>query len=305
MHRAAPFLTLAVIFATSAAWSQTAKPTIVVVPLEVDPNPAFTKLEASLKSGFWTTIDTDGAVIVVSRKETDAAIKELRRFDFRESDEAISRLTSTTGALYGLFAALEYTPKKELVLTGRVVREDGKLMKSARVQLDKGKDSFQELVKPLTKRLIEELRLRTLPTAKEVDVVEVPVPAKPDPVISQPPPLPPIVVGPPEPARSNTAQVVGWSAAGVGLAAVISGVAIFATAPTYRKDVNGFILPSDVTAFSNARTQKDVGVSLIIGGTAIAAVGATFALLMRDKESIRAGVVVTRDGAYASIGGAF
>lgn len=179
------------------AGAQAQKPSVVATPLDLDPNPALTRFEKDLQTSWFKLLDERSGALVPSRKEAEASLKETKRLDFRESDEALAKFGEKAGTLYAVFVSLQYTAKKQLVLSGRVVRDDGKLMKTARVELPKGEDTIVARFTPLAELFFTELGLAGLPTFKEVKTVEPVKPPPPDKVekrVELPPPPPPPVV---------------------------------------------------------------------------------------------------------------
>lgn len=257
------------------ALAQGARPSLVAVPLELDPNPSLTRFDGPLKELFHSMLEQRSGTLLVSKKETEAAIKETKRQDFRESDEGLARLAEKAGTLYSLYASLEFTPKKTLVLSGRVVRDDGKLMKSAQVQLPKAGDTIVELLKPLTLQLMEQLGLSTLPSFKEAVGVDTP-PTKliPDPVkLIAPPPPPPLVVdeGAGQRAAGRGLLIAGGAVAVVG--AVLFGVGQ-AVGAGLTPDRDRNLPTTQLQTYQTASALSTVGVVGLAAGGATAAVGA-------------------------------
>lgn len=294
------FAALALAVVSSVGWAQTSKPTVVPYPLEFDPNPAVKRSEDALRAAWTEHLRDRAGVIVPLRKEVEAALRETRRQDCRESNECLAQLALKAGTLYGIYANLEYTVKKQLVLVGRVVRDDGKLMATGRVELPRGKDTLVEVFKVLLTRLLDRLALKDLPTFKEVPKVELPPERPPEPpvVVVTPPPLPP-----PEQV-ANPWRTAGYVGGGAGVAALAAGVVLFATAPAFKADGSGNVLPGDqATALASYR-QKSWGVGLMIAGGALAVAGAvTWAAT--PETTTRVALVPLAGGGAVMVGGTF
>ncbi len=221
-------LALAVVVLATFAQAQAAKPSVVSTPLELDPNPSLTRFEKELQTSYFKLLDERSGALVPSRKEAEASLKETRRLDFRESDEALAKLAERAGTLYAVYASLQYSVRKQLVLTGRVVRDDGKLMKTARVELPRGEETLVARLTPLTEQFFTEMGLAALPTFKEVKPVIV-EPTKPDPPVQPPPvelpppPPPPVVDLGVGQRTAGKALVIGGGAVAV-VGAVLLGV---------------------------------------------------------------------------------
>jgi hypothetical protein len=198
------------------------------------------------------------------------ALAELKRQDCEREDECLTQLAKLSGALYGLYANVDYNTDKRVVAVGRVVRDDGVVMGPAQtVELPKSTKPFKELARDALTQLLTKLAVGKLspfrPVAPEPVPVPVPVPDKPvvtkDPAL-MPPPLPPLQVE----QRPSMARTVGWVGLGVGAAVAVAGGLVFATAPAIRKDANGNIFAADKQNFPIAQGQQGAGVGLMIAG---------------------------------------
>lgn len=299
-------LQVAVVLLSVTAFGQAQKPTVVPAPLELQPNPALKKFEAPLRAAFIETLRDKAGVLVPTRKEAEQAFLDGKRQDCRESNECLSSLATRAGTLYALFAEVSYTEKKELVVSGRVVRDDGKLIATQSVREEKSKETIVGVSRRLFIKLVEQLGLAQLPTFKEVAVVKPPdvevvkvVP--PTEKVDLPPPPPPPAV---EPAM-NVGRVIGWTAVGVGAAAGIAGVISFATAPVIRKEANGNIVAADASKLPATQLQQGLGVGLMAGGFGVAAAGTVLVAISKDTESVKTTVVPMPGGAVVLVGGVF
>ena len=299
-------LVILVVGTSGVGLAQGARPSLVAVPLDLDPNPSLTRFESQLKDLFHDVLEQRSGTLLVSKKESEAAIKETKRQDFRESDEGLARLAEKTGTLYSLYASLEFTPKKALVLSGRVVRDDGKLIKSAQVQLPKGSDTIVELMKPLMIQLIEQLGLSTLPTFKEAVVPpvvgDVPVKVLPDPLKRDPPP-PVVDEGVGQRSAGRALVIAGGGVALVGAILVVAGQVV-GGGLTLDRNMN---LPLDqLPAYQTATTLSTTGFVGLGAGGAAAVVGAiVWAVAPSGPTPVKVLFVPQVGGAMFSLQGGF
>jgi hypothetical protein len=204
-----------------------------------------------------------------------------------------------------LYADVELTITGQVVATGRVIRDDGKLMGTpAKVSMVKGKDAFKDMAKVALVRLLEELKVSSLPPFRPVEktpdvpvVVAPPVEKHPDLV---PPPLPPVEVKHSEVRSHAKERTGGWIVAGVGGAVAVAGAVILATA-TSKLDPQALNTRQAVDAAGN---QQRLGVGLIVGGGVVAAGGVVWSVLHKD-EVVTAALVPQSDGATLVVGGRF
>lgn len=106
--------------------------------------------------------------------------------------------------------------------------------------------------------------------------------------------------------RAFPLRPFGFGALGVGAAAAIAGVVVFALAPPIRKDGNGYIIPEDVPNFRDTQVRQGVGVGLMVGGALVAAAGgAALILAQRHVGTVETAIVPTWGGALVVVGGKF
>lgn len=263
---------------SASAFAQVAKPTMVLHPLDLQANPAIERFAEPLRASFNEQVRTRGGVLMPVKKEVDHAFAELKRRDCRESNECLAQFATRASTLYALYAELAYSQAKVLTLTARVVRDDGKVMTTASVKIDKGADTIVEASKVLINRALEELQLGNLPNFKEARAVEPPkkvevVPEKKDPVLI--PPSPPAVVvedtGAPKRMAGKALVVAGGGVALVG--GVLGGIGLGISA-TLKPSPNGTIPEGDLAKAQSASTLRTTGVVVLGVGAVVAAVGA-------------------------------
>lgn len=288
------------------AAAQGTRPTLVPYPLELDPSPALSKVASALRTAYFEHLRDRSGVLTPTKQETESAFSESRRQDCGESNECLAQLAAKAGTLYGLYASLAYSAKRQLVLSGRVVRDDGKLMGTAVVQSERGKASIVEATKKLLKQLAEQLALQDLPTFKEVPVVSggpkvesPPVPAAPRLPVAPPPPAPPLVVA----TAASPARIVGSIMVPVGAVAAALGGVVFAAAGTASVDAYGNVASSDVSAVRTVRGWQTAGVALMAGGVGTAVAGGILWALSSDSPKV---ALVPSGGGFAFVvGGTF
>jgi hypothetical protein len=297
----------ALVLVAAAAQAQVTRPSLVPSPLEFDPHPALRRAEGPLRQAWLEVLRDRAGVIVPSPKEVDAAFKQTRRQDCRESNECLAQLASKAGTLYAAYAYLEYTVQRQLVLVGRVVRDDGKLMSTARVEVPRGPEALPKVFRGLLLKLVEELGLKDLPTFKEAPRVEAPPPEKAaEPEVAAPIAGPLLVSAPPMPAAQppgvHPLRLASYIALGVGLAAAAGGAALFATAPAVTT-VDGNVLASQRAGARGAYAQQTAAVVLLGVGGAAAVAGALGWMMTPESAVPHVALVPLAGGAYLSLEG--
>lgn len=291
-----------VLFA-GVAGAQVAQPSVTPFPLEIKRTPSsFSKKDGEeLKKEFVRL--TRKLSLVPDNASLESALAELKRQDCDREDECLKQLAQKGSTLYALFADVEFTVTGQVVATGRVIRDDGKLMGGpSKVTMVKGKDSFKDMAKVALVRLLEELKVSALPAYRAVEktpdvpVVVAPVVEKrPDLV---PPPLPLPEVRHTEVRSHAKERTGGWIVAGVGAAAVVVGLIVVETSgnPTTAP------LPREQVVAKAG--QQTAGVAVMIAGGVVAAGGLIWGLMKKD-EVVTTAIVPQADGASLVVGGRF
>lgn len=303
-------LTLVVVACAAAvASAQSKKPSVVAVPLVVDPNPSVLKFEKDLQAAYFKALDERSGALAASRAETDAAIADTKRRDFGESDEALAKLAEKAGTLYAVYASLQYTVKKQLILSGRVVRDDGKLMKTAKVEVARGSETLVGWLPSLSDQFFVELGVKGLPTFKEAAVaVKDPVvtaPVKKDPDVPPPPPPPVVDTGAGQRTAGTALLIGGAGVALVGAVLAASGAGLgFGS----RTQVDGKWVAKSPTAASDVLTAQSLTTVGFVGlgvGAATAAVGAVLLGTAPSAPVQSVSVVPMTGGGVVQFGGTF
>ena len=151
-----------------SAVAQTAKPSIAPLVLDYERVPALKRQSAALQSTFAQLLESESGVSFLLPGEVETASKTVGRTDFRENDESVMLVAKNAGALYALYSWVQLKPDGDMVLSGRVIRDDGKVMGTASVHQRRGKEALPELLKALVPGYLSELKLKALPVTKAV-----------------------------------------------------------------------------------------------------------------------------------------
>ena len=215
--------------AAGGAWAQTS-PVVMPFPLEVKRVPGgFGKEDKeALKRQVPRLLLQAGAVLPDFTK-SDVALKDLNRTDCEVEDACLQKLATLSGALYAMYVSVDYTLEGMVVVTGRVVRDDGKVAAATQtVQLKRGKDPFKDIAKNALVALFDVLKVKELPAVRPVEVAPKETPpvekVTPKEVVKEvPPPLPPPVdVGE---GQRNAGKGLLYAGLGVGVVGgVLAGV---------------------------------------------------------------------------------
>ncbi|GMU62550.1 MAG: hypothetical protein AMXMBFR34_43130 [Myxococcaceae bacterium] len=290
------------------ALAQEPAPTVAVFPLGVARLPAgFPRAETeALQRDFVKAVRRSGA-LVPDTGTLELAFKQLKRTDCDREDACLQGLAVKAETLYGLYADVDYTLEGAVTATGRVVRDDGQVVSGPlTISMPKSSDPFKDVVRVALTRLLEQLKLRELPSSRPVATVtplEHVGPPPPETYIPKDPPQPPPTVV----ERRSLRRPIGFTVAGVGGAmavtgAIVAGLANAGVASLPRTD--GAIEAGSVGAYQALRTQETVGWVLVGTGLAAAGVGLGVALTA-PSSSVTVTPTITPGGGGVSIQGVF
>ncbi len=293
---------------SAGAWAQGAKPSVMSFPLEFKRVPAaVTKAEREgLTSDAERLLRAAGAQLPDFAK-AEQALAELKRQDCEREDACLQQLAQKAETLYALYANVDFTLEGMVVVTGRVVRDDGKLVAPLQtVTLPRGKDKHRDVAKNALVALYELLKVKELPPVREVaqPVVATVEPKKVEPVVV----TPPVVTQPGPSEPSPVAKTLVYAGAGVavaGLAAAIAGAAVGGGAGKLRVGNEG-LYATDAEAAANLATGRTLTTVGFVGlglGAAAAAVGAV--LWASTPSSPKVTFVPMAQGGAFVVGGSF
>ncbi len=280
-------LGLVVLLVAAGAQAQTARPTVVTYPLDLDPNPALTRVEPALREAYQDALQDKAGVLTPSKAEIEEAYAATRRQDCRESNDCLAQLATKAATLYAVYGALEYSAKRQLVLHGRVVRDDGKLMATARAEASV-EGNVVDALRGLAPQFFEQLGLRALAPFKEAGVAAASGPGA-------------VVVAAP-PADGAPLRLAGMVLTGVGAAAAVAGGVVFASAGTIRTQGSN-VLVEDAPKVAGVQAAQGAGVALLVAGAGTAALGGV--LWMLAPKAPRVALIPTAGGAFVHVGGEF
>jgi hypothetical protein len=303
-------LSAVLLVTAGAAWAQ-AKPSVMLFPLE------FKRVPSAMPKA-----DRDGLVSDAERllrvagaqlpdlAKGEAALADLKRQDCEREDACLQQLAQKAETLYALYANIDFTLEGQVVVTGRVVRDDGKLVSPLQtVRLPKGaNEKHRDIGKNALTGLYELLKVKELPAVREVAqpvvVVTPPVEVKKDP----PPPPPPAEVKVTPSGPSPVAKGLVYAGAGVavaGLATLVAGAGIGGSAGKTTLE-NGDVYAADPQAAANLATGRTLTAVGFVGlglGAAAAAVGAV--LWATTPGAPQVTFMPTAQGGALVVGGSF
>jgi hypothetical protein len=299
---------------------------VVAAPLEVHRSPGG-ETTKQLQKEFRLQVLKQSNVATPTPSAWDAALAQLKRQDCETNDDCLRELAVTAGALYAIHASVEQDlTKTNVTAQARIVRRDGVLIeiggqRVSKVELPKGKESFEAAAKTALSRLLASMKLgelpSTLPAAEPVKpVVQQEAPdagvavaqVEPQVVDAGIPPPPPLVV---ENAPTPPGKIAAYTLIGVGAAGVVVGGA-FGIVALGDKDgitgvMNGNGNPSQVSTQQAVDRNATISAVSISIGVACAAAGAALYFLSPDADNhtVITAAPMPGGGAMVGIGGRF
>lgn len=297
-----------VVGASAVAFAQAPKPSLMPFPLEFKRMPSgFSKDDKEAMQREYTRLLRLSGAMVPDFARYDLALKELKRQDCEREDECLVQLAKKAESLYSLYSSVDYTLEGAVVVTGRVVRDDGKVASPTdSVKLAKGRDSFKDIAKNALVQLFTQLKISDLPATRLVEKAE---PVKDlvvvkDTLRDPPPPLPPLVV-----------EDTGAGQRSVGKGLVIAGGAVAVAGGVlagvggvigYGKNLSGKDVPSEqIDSVITARTLTTVGFVGAGVGALTAVIGAILWGTAAPAPFSNVSVVPLSGGGVVQFGGQF
>ncbi len=258
-------------------------------PLAVDPNPAFTESLDAMQKRFLSVARERSGYELLLLKEVEYALKATPASDYAQSNASLAKLAIKADVKVAGFVTLSISDARELVLDGRVVRSDGKLLKAATVAVPRGQEPLLDALSRATEKFFD--RLDAGPTSAAPVVVAAAVPE--------------VKVKKPEPPNPGTPlRIVGAGLGGAGIATAVVGVVVFANAGTVEKDANGYIASTDLPKVKTIRAQQGTALGLVTAGAALGLTGIVM-LIAAPNAPVTASLAPRADGALFVVEGSF
>lgn len=300
---------------------------VVAAPLEVHRSPGG-ETTKQLQKDLRLQLVKQPNVATPTPSAWDAALGQLKRQDCESNDDCLRELAVTAGALYALHVSVEQDlTKTNVIAQARIVRRDGVLIEVAgqrvtRLELPKGKESFELAAKGAIAKLLTSMKLgelpSTLPAAEPVkQVVQQEAPDAGTPPVAQlepqgvdagiPPPPPLVVENPPTPGG----RVAAYTLIGVGAAGVVVGGAFGIVALGDKDGINGVKNgngnPSQVSTQQAVDRNATISAVSLSIGVACAAAGAALYFLLPgpDDHTVITAAPVPGGGAVVGFSGRF
>ena len=209
---------------SSLALAQAPSPVVMPFPLELKGTPPGLTQEDrdSLQREYTRLLRLSGAKIP-DFVRYDGALKELKRQDCEREDECLAQLPKKPESLYALYGSLDTTLEGGVEVSGRVVRDDGKVASPTQiVKLAKDEKPFQDQAMRALAQLFTQLKIGELPPERPVEAKE--------PIATITPIVPMEQVGSFQSARAlSNAGAISLAAGG---ATAIVGALIWGLAPS-------------------------------------------------------------------------
>ena len=267
-------------------------------PLAVEPNPSLTESLDAIQKRFLSVARNRSGYELLLLKEVEYALKDTPASDYAQSNASLAKLARKANVAVAGYVALRVAEGGELILDGRLVQADGKLLKAAMVAVPRGKEALIDAISRAAEKFFD--RLNAIPVPAEPLAVAVPTPTKP----GTPPPMV-AVPKPVEPPNPGTPlRILGAVLGGAGVATAVVGAVVFANAGTVEKDANGNIAAADASKVKGIRSQQGAALGLVTAGTALGLTGIVM-LIAAPTAPVTAALAPRADGAMFVVEGSF
>lgn len=267
--------------ATTTAWAQ-GKPTLVDFPLDVKSALSEAQL-TELQDDFRQMLAKNNGLLVPTKTNWRLAVAAHKRQDCEVRNECLQQLAISAATLYAMYCSVEKNASGEVTATGRVVNQDGVLVRPPeQVKLPKG-TGFNDTAREALKQLLAKLALEKLSPVleKKVEDVKDPIGIVQGPQPTQPPP------------PDSTLRTIGFVTGGLAVVGAAVAIGFGVTAISARSG-----LPADghFTSESDARTQHSVNqgatIALIGGSVAVALAATSVTMFVLSVPSTDASITV-------------
>jgi len=326
-------LVVAILLFAGGTRAQATKAAVAAYPLELVSRGLSPAQMAEQQSTYRRLVLAAG-VLPVSPVATAAAIRELKRQDCDVDDGCLRRFAVLANALYGLFVSVKVDVKGTAVATGRVVREDGKLVVPARTATTERKpgESLAATVEGVLTVLFKDLQLGGLPATKEAvaSLERPPLAVEPAKAVE---PVKPVAIAPAvdagvpaaslnvdagvatmPPPEASPLATVGTVVIVVGAAAAVTGAILFGLGSASSRAVgadgaivlNGGETPEQARgAYRQALVLQPAGLAVLGAGAGVAVIGAVLLGVAPKPVSKVSLMPVPGGGGLVSVEGVF
>ncbi len=221
-------------------------------------------------------------VAVPDSAKLSAALATVRREECGSEDACLARLAQLAGSLYAFEAQVDFESTGEVLASGRVVRDDGRVVSEPmKIKVPRAADTAcRASAQGALMQLLAELGVAHLPPVRPREpVAEVRAAPHDEPaLLPHPPPLPTTVVSQ---APSAPWRVPGVVGAGTGVVCLVVGGVLYGTAGEVRTNVSQGVVrvfSDDAARVANLRGAQTGGVALLAVGAVLVAAGAGLVL---------------------------
>lgn len=290
--------------------AQAIKPSVMPYPVQVKRGPAAFPREAreAVQREYQRTLRVGGAALPAFARY-EGALKGFARTDCDRDDGCLAELARRAEALYGLYVTLDLNLEGDVTAAGRVVRDDGVMVRSpVMVSKPLGAASFEEAASATFAELFTRLLIADLPVTRAVAASErVPAPVAPARVET------PLEVASSTPAPAPVADrplaplfllVTGGAVALVGASVAIAGGVIgFSAARDSSRNALGNTLANEGAGpdLAFGRTLTAAGFVGLGAGVAMAVAG----LFLFPAKAPTVSLALGAEGPVVAVGGAF
>lgn len=271
-----------------------AEETGLFCPLAIEPNPALTESPEALQKRFASVAREKSGYALLLRKEAEDAVKAAKVTDYASSDLSLGKIAATAKVENAGYVSLRLTEKNQLMLQGRVVRADGKLIKASMLSTPVGDKPLLDALAFATERFFDQLNGKTpapVPGEKPVEQVAEVKPVE--------------VVKPVEKMNPGTPlRILGIVLGAAGIATTVAGAVVFAGAPVIHQDEHHNVLAEDAPRVADARSQQGVALGLITAGAALGITGIVMTIAA-PTAPVTAAIAPRADGAVFVVEGSF
>ncbi len=297
------------VLGSATAGAQEQRPTVAPFPLDVKRAPQH--VDGKVLQAEYKRLLRNAGATVPDAATLEDALAELKRQDCDRDNDCLKQLAQKGKTLYAVYASVDLdVTQTKVTATGRVVRDDGKLMGEPGAQLVSvtvpiGSDTYADAVRVALTRLFETLGVKKLPAVRPAEGAVVTPPGN----GVKPPNGDGVVPPPPVTPSTGAMRKAGWAVAGTGAAALVVGGVFGVMGLTEKGKVSSSGPANLAEAQARQRADGNFTVGAIATGVGVVAAAAGVVMVLLDPpeekkgEAPTVGVAPVPGGGVVVVGG--
>ena len=157
---------LTLVLGSAVAFAEAQPESGLFCPLAVEPSAGLTETPEALQKRFLSIAREKSGYALLLRREVEDAVNAAKVTDAALSDASLSKIALQGKVRNAGYVSLKLTDRNELMLQGRVVRDDGKLLKASVLSVPRGTQPLLDVFTTAAERFFDQLNGMAPPVAE-------------------------------------------------------------------------------------------------------------------------------------------